>query len=269
MNADNKLETLIVQVQKNQKYQNIDRNFVARLSQEAINKGLKGKAAVKSVRNKLHQVGGAYFRQRVDYQQIKSNIISLPSELRSEEVISFCMHTMQKHVSTAERLPILDSFYQTCLESIAPIESVLDLACGLNPLAMPWMPLSEDCHYHACDIYSDMLEMIDVFSEHFNLPILTRPCDLIGEVPDIPVKLALLLKSIPCLEQVDKSIGRRLLQSVNADHLLVSFPVSSIGGQDKGMESFYRAHFYDLIANENWSVQEFSFETEMAFLVSK
>lgn len=269
MNADKKLDTLMDQVQKNRKYQNIDHNFVKRLSQEALNKGLKGKAAIKSVRNKLHQVSGAYFRQKVDYEQINKEIHSLPPNLKSQDVKSFCLQTMQKHVSTAERLPILDSFYQTCLESIAPIESILDLACGLNPLAIPWMPLSGDCQYHACDIYTDMLEMIDVFSEHFNLEITTQPCDLIGDVPNIPVKLALILKSIPCLEQVDKTIGHRLMQTVNADHLLISFPVSSIGGQDKGMETFYRAHFYDLIADENWAIQEFTFETEMAFLVSK
>ena len=269
MNTDNKLEALIEQVQKNQKYQHIDRSFVRRLSQEALNKGLKGKAAVKSVRNKLHQVGGAYFRQRVNYQETMSDIISLPSDLRTEKVKNFCLQTMRKHVSTAERLPILNDFYPTCLESIAPVESVLDLACGLNPLAMAWMPLSSDCQYHACDIYLDMLEMIDVFSGHFNLSISTQPCDLIGNIPDTPVKLALILKSIPCLEQVDKIIGRRLIQSVKAEHILVSFPVRSIGGQDRGMESFYRTHFYDLIAGEKWTVQEFNFETEMAFLVTK
>lgn len=269
MIADSKLETLIDQVQKNRKYQNIDRDFVKRLSQEALNKGLKGKTAVKSVRNKLHQVGGAYFRQKVDYERIKTEIRSLPTDLKSEDTKSFCLQTMQKHVSTAERLPILDNFYQTCLKSIAPIERVLDLACGLNPLAIPWMPLSGDCQYHACDIYTDMLEMIDGFSQHFNLLIKTQPCDLIGEVPDTPVELALILKSIPCLEQVDKTIGRRLMQTVNADHMLISFPVSSIGGHNKGMETFYRAHFYDLLVDENWAVKEFTFETEMAFLVSK
>jgi 16S rRNA (guanine(1405)-N(7))-methyltransferase len=269
MNADSRLETLMDQVQKNRKYHHIDPNFIKRLSQEALNKGLKGKTAVKSVRNKLHQVGGAYFRQKVDYEQIKKEVRSLPSDLESQDVKSFCLQTMQKHVSTAERIPILNNFYQACLESIAPIESVLDLACGLNPLAIPWMPLSGDCQYHACDIYTDMLEMIDVFSEHFHLQITTQPCDLTGDVPDIPVKLALILKSIPCLEQVDKTIGRRLMQTVNADHMLISFPVSSIGGHNKGMKTFYRAHFYDLLVDENWAVKEFIFETEMAFLVSK
>ena len=269
MNTESKVETLVDQVRKNRKYQHIDSHFIKRLSKDAINKGLKGKAAVKSVRNKLHQVGGAYFRQKVDYEQIKKEILSLPSDLKSEDVKSFCLQTMQKHVSTAERLPILESFYQTCLETIAPIESLLDLACGLNPLAMSWIPLSGDCQYHACDIYTDMLDMIDVFSKHFDLSVDTQPCDLIEDVPVLPVKLALILKSIPCLEQVDKTIGLRLMQSIKTEHMLVSFPVSSISGHDKGMESFYCDHFHDLIAGENWTVQKFNFETEMAFLVSK
>lgn len=269
MNADSKLETLIDQVQKNRKYQKIDRNFIKRLSQETLNKGLRGKAAVKSVRNKLHQVAGAYFKQPVDYEQIKGDISVLPTDLKSDQVKQFCRQTLQKHISTAERLPILDNFYQTCLGSISPIDSVLDLACGLNPLAIPWMPITSRCHYKACDIYTDMLSLIHVFSDHFDLQVSTQPCDLIEKVPEKKVKLALILKTIPCLEQVDKSIGTRLLETINAEHMLVSFPVSSISGHDKGMESFYRQHFYDLIASEKWEVQEFLFSTEMAFLVSK
>jgi 16S rRNA (guanine(1405)-N(7))-methyltransferase len=269
MDAKNNIENLVNQVQKNWKYKNIDRDLVKRLSGEALNKGLKGKAVVKSVRNKLHQVGGAYFKQKVNYDQIKGNIQSLPTDIKSEAVKNFCRQTMQKHVSTAERLPILEAFYRVCLDSITPIESVLDLACGLNPLAIPWMPLAGDFQYYACDIYKDMLEMIEVFSDHFNLSVSTQSCDLIGQIPETRVRLALILKSIPCLEQVDKAIGRRLMQTINADYMLVSFPVSSIAGHDKGMESFYRDHFNDLLAGENWAFQEFLFTTEMAFLVSK
>ena len=51
----------------NPKYKSIAEGFVIRLSDEAISKGLTGKPAVKYVRNKLHQVGGAYFKHKIDY----------------------------------------------------------------------------------------------------------------------------------------------------------------------------------------------------------
>ena len=34
---------------------------------------------------------------------------------------------------------------------------ILDLACGLNPLAAAWMPLAPGATYHAVDVYQDMV----------------------------------------------------------------------------------------------------------------
>ena len=70
---------------------------------------------------------------------------SLPTDLHNPQVKDFCLERMRGHASTQERLPILEEFFQTTLASIAPVESVLDLACGLNPLALPWMPLTASC----------------------------------------------------------------------------------------------------------------------------
>ena len=264
-----RLEKLIEKVQANRKYESISRDLVRRLSEEAITKGLTGKSAVKAVRNKLHQVGGAYFKQNVDYAEAKQRLAELPRDLHAEETRQFSLNYMRTHTSTAERLPILEDFFQTCLEPIQPVNSVLDLACGMNPLALPWMPLSTNFQYCACDIYLDMLELIGAFFAHFDLDAHTYPCDLVGEVPAIKADVAFLLKSIPCLEQVDKSIGLPLLEAIRADHILVSFPVRSIGGRKKGMPDFYREHFYEMVSGKSWTIQEFVFPSELAFLVTK
>ena len=269
MTDNARLQRLIDKVQANRKYETISRDLVSRLSQEAITKGLTGKSAVKAVRNKLHQVGGAYFKQNVDYDEAKQILADLPRNLQADETRQFCLKYMRTHTSTAERLPILDNFFQTCLEPIQPVTSVLDLACGMNPLAQPWMPLSTDFQYHACDIYLDMLDLIGAFFSHFELDGQTYPCDLVGKVPPVDADVAFLLKAIPCLEQVDKSIGLPLLEAIQADHILVSFPVRSIGGRKKGMPDFYRDHFYEIIAVKSWKIQEFEFKTELAFLVTK
>jgi 16S rRNA (guanine(1405)-N(7))-methyltransferase len=184
-------------------------------------------------------------------------------------VQQFCREQMKAHASTAERLPIIETFFKTCLASISPIESVLDLACGLNPLALPWMPLADDFSYQSCDIYLDMLDLIQAFFDHFMIQGHTFACNLTDGIPREHAQVGFFLKSLPCLEQLDKSIGVRLLEEVNTDHILVSFPVHSLGGVNKGMPGFYREHFYYLIAKKNWKVQEFCFETELAFLVSK
>lgn len=256
-------------VRSNPKYAAISEELVLRLSQQALANGLSGKSAVKFVRNKLHQVGGAYFKRNIDYTKAVRTLEALPQQMDVQEVRSFCRSLMQSHASTAERLPILDHFFTTCLAPIAPISSILDLACGLNPLALPWMPVATNLQYHACDIYLDMLGLIDSFFKHFTISGAAKPCDLVRHVPPKQAQVAFLLKSIPCLEQMDKRIATALLTAVQTEHILVSFPIHSLGGRQKGMSPFYRDHFYDLVAGQPWAVREFEFKTELAFLVTK
>ena len=129
MTTNENFDALVEKVQANSKYQKIYRGLVERLAEEATSKGLRGKTAVKSIRSKLHQVGGAYFREKIDYEQLKATLKTLPANPSSEAVKSFCAQQMRYHASTAERLTILDDFYATCFASIAPITSIADLAC--------------------------------------------------------------------------------------------------------------------------------------------
>jgi 16S rRNA (guanine(1405)-N(7))-methyltransferase len=262
-------EALAQQVMANPKYKWVVEDLVVRLSHEAISKGLTGKPAIKYVRNKLHQVGGAYFKYKIDYAAEQAQLERQPTDRHSDQVAAFCQKTMRMHASTAERLPILDEFFQTCLAPIAPVASVLDLACGLNPLAIPWMPLADSAQYFACDVYLDMLDLIKSFFKHINLNGRASACDLVSAIPVRKAQVAFLLKSIPCLEQMDKTIGIRLLEGLQADHILVSFPVHSLGGKNKGMQDFYHQHFSNMIKDKPWNVLEFRFKTELAFLVSK
>ena len=266
---ERQVSQLVEKVQSNRKYQSITPELIQRLAEDALRRGLRGKPAVKDVRNKLHQIGGAYFRRPPDYQELQNTLKKLPNAKDSKATRQFCKEAMQAHASTAERLPILEDFFTTCLAPIAPVTSVLDLACGLNPLAVPWMPLVKNCTYLACDIYLDMLTLVQKFFEHIDLDGQAKPCDLTRKVPEEKSQVAFLLKSIPCLEQVDKSIASRLLQATQADHILVSFPVHSLSGRKKGMPEFYRDHFFEILSGVNWQVREFQFTSELAFLVTK
>ena len=76
-------------------------------------------------------------------------------------------------------------------------------------------------------------------------------------------------KTIPCLEQVDKTIGRRLLEQIQAEVLLVSFPVHSLGGRSKGMLQFYENHFRQLAADLPWRITRFEFASELVFRLER
>jgi len=176
---------------------------------------------------------------------------------------------MQLHTSTVERLPILHSFYETILQDLIPVQSILDVACGLNPLTLPWIPLKKDAQIYVCDIYTDQIDFLNQFFTHFNIQGKAFCCDLTQEIPDNRTQIAFILKTIPCLEQIDKQIGTRLLSGIQSENLLISFPVQSLGGRDKGMRNFYDEHFRQMIADQGWQVQSNSFVTEEVYFVRK
>ncbi len=175
---------------------------------------------------------------------------------------------MGAHASTKERLPILDEIYTGIFKLLPPVRSVLDAACGLNPLALPWMPLGADARYYACDIYADMAAFLNGFFELVPQAGRASVCDLAASSPDQRVDLALVMKSIPCLEQIDKQAGERLLDGLQSRYLAVSFPAKSLGGRSKGMVENYSARFEELIAGRGWQVLgELAFSTELVFVV--
>ena len=142
---------------KKSKYREVLPEFIESLAAEELAKGKKDKDAIKEVTSKLHQVGAAYQTGQIDYTAWQKELAELPTDLQSPRIKEFCLSHMPRHSSTQERLPIIEEFFNSTLAEIAPVASVLDLACGLNPLAIPWMPLAKNAAYYGCDIYRDLI----------------------------------------------------------------------------------------------------------------
>lgn len=253
------------------KYRKIAPELIHRIGGQELAKRNNLKAAVKATKNKLHQITGAYWQEKPDYAEW----LDLLGAARREDngpdeklLHTTCRTLLTHHASTRERLPILRSFYSILFAGLPPIQSVLDLACGLNPLTIPWMGLAANTRYLACDVNSDQMNFLEQALPIFGVTGEAVVCDLLQTVPQSPVDVALLFKTIPCLEQVDRSIGVRLLSGLNARVLFVSFPIQSLGGRNKGMADSYSAHFAQLldeVDTKRWQIEEFPFATEMVF----
>ncbi|MDO9086622.1 MAG: hypothetical protein Q7U53_10480 [Anaerolineaceae bacterium] len=263
------LEKLVQQVQEGAKYRFIHKDLIENIARNELTKGRSWKATVKAVRNKLHQVGGAYQPLGIDYEQLHSELKSLPHDMHTPEAKRFFVQTMGLHASTRERLQILDQFFYETLASLAPIDSILDVACGLNPLALAWMPLSESVEISVCDIYTDQMDFLNAYFEHFHINGKAYSCDLTQQFPSEKAQVGFVLKTIPCLEQIDKSIGSKIIQNLLCENLLVSFPSQSLTGKQKGMRQFYSEHFQSLLKGTNWKTTTFSYQNEQAFLIQK
>ncbi len=265
------VQAVVSAVRAAPKYRNVVEDVVANIAARELAIRRSTKEAIKATKNKLHQVGAAYMPQRALYDRWLTELRQVAGDAAASAGAfrERCAGIMCYHTSTAERLPILEDFYRQVLGDLAPVHSVMDVACGFNPLAIPWMPLADNAVYYAYDMYLDLAEFLQSFLALAGLRGEARALDVSQAVPQQEVEVAYLLKAIPCLEQLDKTVGARLLDALPARHLLVSFPVHSLGGIQKGMVEHYIAHFEELVRDRQWKVQRFIFKTELAYLVSK
>ncbi len=260
------LERLVQAVRGKPRYRHIAADLIRHIAAGELGRRPAWKEALKATCRKLHQVAGAYLEEKMPYGRWLEELrAASPEALRA-----ICARIMAGHSSTRERLPLLDQFYATCLSGLPPLRSVLDLGCGLHPLSIPWMPLMEGALYLAWDVYEDLVEFLNAFFALLPLRGRAEARDITQSPPDERADLALMLKTLPVLEQVEKGAGRRLLEGIRADVLLVSFPLQSLGGKKgKGMEVNYPTYFEQTVAGRGWRVREFLFPNEVVFRVEK
>ncbi len=267
---DENLSALVQAVLDSPKYAGIHPPLVERIAEQELAKRRSFKEAVKATRNKLHQVGGAYLRQSFSPKQTQAWLDLLRAADGERTALqAACRLIMAGHASTYERLPLLPDFYTTVLADLPPLHSVIDIACGLNPLTIPWMPLTADAQYQAYDIYADMIDFLNQALPLLGVQGRAEQRDVIANPPAEQADLALVLKAVPCLEQIDSGAGEFLLTHIQARHMLVSFPARSLGGRDVGMQQTYSQRFTELAAAHHWHIQPYSFKTELVYLVRK
>ncbi len=264
MKDNQQLDALVTAVTAAAKYRHISPDLIRRVGERELAARPNLKTAVKAAKNKLHQIGGAYFEAKLDYaamlQQLKSAADS-PDSFRQT-----CHDLMRRHASTRERLPILADFY-TILADLPDIRVVMDIACGLNPLTSPWFPFAQPVEYIAYDIYADMIAFIGAYLQLAGMNGRASVRDVISRPPTEPADLILILKTLPVLEQAEKGAASRLLDALNGRYLLITFPAQSLGGRGKGMVQTYESQFYAWADGRNWQIERFEFSTELAFLV--
>lgn len=262
------LTQVVSAVLDSKKYRAVAPSLVAAIAAAELTKGRSIKEAVKATKSQLHQSAAAYQSARMDYDLWLADLRQAYTAADPAEPKATLQRILAHHASTQERIPFLDEFYTEIFAHLPPIQSILDVACGLNPLACAWMPIPPTVRYTACDIYQDQIAFLNNFFEIAGVSGVAEVRDVVYDPPTQPVDLALVLKTIPCLEQIDRQAGARLLASLNAHSMVVSFPVRSLGGRNKGMSTHYERYFRDLVRDQPWQVRQLSCPGELTFLLT-
>lgn len=261
-------EELIAEIHKGRNFRSMDQQLTRQLIVREMHSSNNRKEIVKNVKSKLYQIASAFRNEKID-DQIPLDSFADQTWQNQEAVKELCLRFMKNHASTRERLPILEEFYRTIFSSLPPIDSVLDLACGLNPLSIPWMPLEKNFSYEAYDLFQDMMDLIHNFFNHFQIRGTASQLNLLENYPQSQAALTLLLKTIPCLEQVDKNAGKNILSQIESKFAVISFPAHSLSGRNKGMPKNYESHFLEICNPDDWEIQKITFSSEIVFLLKR
>ncbi len=260
---------LAAEIAETKKARYMDAGLIQQVLSRVLRSGKNKKEIVKDVKSKLYQVSGAFRNDNLDYSSLIAKLDSLTPETPNEEVKRICLDLMQTHASTRERLSILDDLYGEVFRDMPAPKRVCDLACGLNPLSIPWMNLAPECRYEAFDLFSDMSALLNSFFTQRGIDGEAKQANLLYGLPGGPYDLIFLFKVIPCLEQIDKFGGRHILEQMAyaAKYAAVSFPGASLSGKDKGMPRNYEVHFMNIVDRDAWEIRMVRFPSELLFVM--
>lgn len=249
------------------KYRHLCDNTLRRIAAWAVVRHPQPKEALKAARRKLHQVYGAY-AQQTDWRALRDRVaqLSLPEHVQDPQAV--CLDILRGHASSAERLSILDKVFPALFQATGIPSSVLDLACGLNPFALPWMGLPQTTHYYAVDIDHRLIEAVSGLFAALGRPGEAACDDVLSALPEREVDVVLLLKTLPCLEQQEKGAGLALLRRLRARHVVVSFPARSLGGRAKGMTEHYDQFMNGLLADLQMTARRVAYPSETFYIIA-
>jgi 16S rRNA (guanine(1405)-N(7))-methyltransferase len=262
------VEVVVHAIKESKKYRDTSEETIRQLAVEAVATHKKAKPAEKAVRRRLHSIMAPYLGDP-DYDLARELLTDVFVGGDMEAIKTACRNLMYTHLSTRERLPVLDRFYKDIFAVTGRPSRILDLACGLNPLAFPWMELPVlETDFVAYDIHEPRINFLNHYFILQGLPPLAFVHDIALEPPREGGDIALFLKEMPRFERNYSGGGRALLEALDVRWLVVSFPtISTHGGRN--LTNRYRAFFNELIDSTGWPVTELLFDTELVFCVEK
>lgn len=261
------IEALVQEIKSSAKYHDTAEETIRGLVQIEAGRYKKPRQVAKAVRKRLHGIT-AYYLGDTDYAQAEALLHRAFEQGDKGDVEDACRSILSAHPSTQERLEIIGQFYAEIFAVTGLPETLLDLACGLNPLTYPWMGVSNSLKFHAYDIYQPRIEFLNAYFRLQGLQPLAHLQDVIFHPPQEPGDVALILKEFPRLERNYQGAGVRLLQSLPVRFVVVSFPVVSLhGGRD--LEEHYRQSFEGLLAGLGWPATEIAFSNELVYCLEK
>lgn len=261
---------LLRDLKESRKYRHLSEDALLRISRDAAMRFTEPRRALKWAKRRLHQAVGAFVEGDL-HRRLGKLLEELPGLREPVHQADVCRRILGLHASTRERLGDLPGVYAELFGRIGVPRSVLDLACGLNPFTLPWMGLSPGSEYVAVDMdrrlvsaAGTLLHALGQAGQALCADLLSSPA-VVGRETD----LSLLFKVLPCLERQETGAGSRILRGIRSRFVLLSFPVRSLGGREKGMRRRYLDYAKELAAGLGGPACEIPSPGELFVLIDR
>lgn len=225
-------EAILEKLLAAKKYADVCPDTLRRVAEESALRHKKPKDAEKAAKEALHGITGAF---------MDAALIKQASRMLSENDIE---GALKLHSSTKERMP-LAGFYEELFSRTGRPASVLDIACGLNPIYLGSIGIPVT----GIDIGGAQIRLINDWAAACGAPAKCHVGDALcdGFIPEGEWELALIMKLLPVLETQKKGSARMLLESLPVKTAVVTFPTRTLGGRKVGMEQHYTEWFEGIV----------------------
>jgi len=219
-------------------------------------------------RKSLHNIIAPYLED-INYPAETEIMAEFHAQNPSTDMLkSWCLDRMRLHASSRERLPYLDTFYQKIFARLGTPNSILDLACALDPLGLPWMDLPSSTNFVAYDIHQPRLAFLQAFFEYFYPQAHAIHQDILTEIPGQKADCAFFFKEAHRLEKRRPGSNRELFAGLNVKWLVVSLPSRDLAGHHS-LETYHTSLIQKSIEGQPWQLTTDMIGDELIFFIQK
>lgn len=263
MGDEAELEAVVAAIKASRKYRAVGVETIRALVRQAWPEHKKAKAVEKAVRKRLHGIAAGHLGDP-EYAELGRALGEALARGDAAAERALCEEALGRHLSTRERLPYVERFYAEIFEHTGVPDTLLDLACGLGPLALPWMGLPRSSRLLAYDVNEPRVAMLDAWLRARGQGR-AEVRDIVLRPPTEPADVALLLKELHRLQRnYPGAVGIEWLASIPARHVVVSLPAFSAHGGRRLVDR-YREMMGRLIEGRGWTTKGLLFEHEVVF----
>ena len=248
------VDPLFARLHRTRKYRSLEPILLAELIEQERSGDDVPAAVDRRVRLRLHRAFGAFTDGVPSFARWVRLLDAAGSD--DAELRTACARILRSHASTRERWPELSAFYGFLTEGEAEPESIVDFGCGLQPLSLPWSPLSKATPYRAVDAVDELTTFLRQATQRLGYAVTVECADVRRVAGSAREQLGLALKLLPSLDALEPGAAERFVRELRVDSLLTSVSEHSLGGRASPAANGWATRMRAWARDGGWTISE-------------